>query len=730
MISTDLPPLGTLLLAATYAPSIAVLFARIRSSVPENIPAQSYRSAIVAKVFFAVMLGFMASSQTTGVASFLAPITSILSELGGGYFLYSMILDVIFIAAFYRMEFYGALKPVIFNLPYVPFVTLAAVLWALVEQERTVKRVEGDVLANSEGVLLGYAVEVVRTVQKPVTGRDETRVQKHYDIRPLPRPVAVKYLPTVGGDDRVFNPHILIAGSSGTGKTTTAYSLITQLCEKNYPVLLVDVKGDFTEALYDEGWIGSRAYLFDIERVGIDPFQPMHEKEPKTDLIEDLMDSISVLEEVGSKQAHFLRTVYSELTLGGKEPTYEALTERLERMMNELVSGKLSYGPQTRDAIMGIIDKCLDLSVVFRSDGVNLRHAVNLLAVKKPPMVVLNISNIPEKIRAIVMEFILRKISKLMVSRGPLAYLKDRTVILAVDEAYLVAKPIMVRGGRGDTSRSKLEDIARAGRSYGLALMLVTQRLDDVADGIRQNFYRWVVFSTSSPKDTMILSAVSPEPIQKIVNELKIGHAYIRMPNPRRLDMYRFTADTTALTDGYIFEMERRLLKVEQEENKDKEDGKGDVYSLPACRTCGVTLIQKFDYCPVCGSDPTVRKDSQPRKKAVEKTVQTVQVTAEGSTSTITSTDAGASQPEDLTGLRDEIAAKLRATGKTSLADALMSIPLDVLSQFAKINIDTLDRASGESFKAQGLLRVHQGKVKPTVLGKIILEHVKGGRSG
>ena len=176
--------------------------------------------------------------------------------------------------------------------------------------------------------------------------------------------------------------------------------------------------------------------------------------------------------------------------------------------------------------------------------------------------------------------------------------------------------------------------------------------------------------------------------------------------------------------------MERRLLKVEQED-KDEEQKDGDVYSLPACRTCGVTLVEKSNYCPVCGSDPTVRKDTQPRKKTVEKTVtQTVQVTADGSASTTTPTDAGVSQPEDLTGLRDEIAAKLRATGKTSLADALMSIPLDVLSQFAKINIDTLDRASGESFKAQGLLRVHQGKVKPTVLGKIILEHVKGGRSG
>ncbi|MEM2747442.1 MAG: helicase HerA-like domain-containing protein [Candidatus Caldarchaeum sp.] len=730
MISADLPPLGVFLLAATYAPSLAVLFARIRSSVPENIPAQSYRSAIMAKVFFAVTLSIMAASPATGVASIIAPIISIVSALGGGYFLYSMIFDIIFMAAFYRMEFYGALKPVVFNLPYIPFVTLVAVLYALVEQERTVKRVEKDVLADSEGVLLGYAVEVVRTIQKPVTGRDETRVQKHYDIRPLPRRVAVKYLPTVGENDRVFNPHILIAGSSGTGKTTTAYSLITQLCEKNYPVLLVDVKGDFTEALYDEGWIGLKAYLFDIQKIGIDPFQPIHEKETDTDLIEDMMDSISVLEEVGSKQAHFLRTVYRELTLSGDRPTYEAFTQKLEKMMNELVSGKLSYGPQTRDAIMGIIDKCLDLSMVFRSDGVNLRHAVNLLTVEKPPIVVLNISNIPEKIRAIVMEFILRKVSKLMVSRGPLAYLKNKTVILAVDEAYLVAKPIMTRGGRGDTSRSKLEDIARAGRSYGLALMLVTQRLDDIADGIRQNFYRWVVFSTSSPKDTLILSAVAPEPIQKIVNELKIGHAYIRMPNPRRLEMYRFTADTTALTDGYVFQMERRLLKVEQED-KDEEQKDGDVYSLPACRTCGVTLVEKSNYCPVCGSDPTVRKDTQPRKKTVEKTVtQTVQVTADGSASTTTPTDAGVSQPEDLTGLRDEIAAKLRATGKTSLADALMSIPLDVLSQFAKINIDTLDRASGESFKAQGLLRVHQGKVKPTVLGKIILEHVKGGRSG
>ncbi|MEM4346116.1 MAG: hypothetical protein QXI02_04395, partial [Candidatus Caldarchaeum sp.] len=119
MISADLPTLGMLLLAANYAPSLTILVARIRSSVPENIPAQSYRSAIMAKVFFAVMLGLLASSRATGVASFLAPITSVLSELGGGYFICSMVFDIVFIAAFYRMEFYGALKPVVFNLPYV-----------------------------------------------------------------------------------------------------------------------------------------------------------------------------------------------------------------------------------------------------------------------------------------------------------------------------------------------------------------------------------------------------------------------------------------------------------------------------------------------------------------------------------------------------------------------------------------------------------------------------------
>ncbi|MEM4343775.1 MAG: hypothetical protein QXT91_05500, partial [Candidatus Caldarchaeum sp.] len=228
--------------------------------------------------------------------------------------------------------------------------------------------------------------------------------------------------------------------------------------------------------------------------------------------------------------------------------------------------------------------------------------------------------------------------------------------------------------------------------------------------------------------DTLILSAVAPEPIQKIVNELKIGHAYIRMPNPRRLEMYKLTTATTALTDGYIFKMERRLLKVEQED-QDGEKKVGDVYSLPICRTCGVTLVERFNYCPVCGSNPTVRKNTRPRK-TVEKTLtQTVQVTAEGSASTTTATDAGVSQPEDLTGLRDEIAAKLRAAGKTSLADALMSIPLDVLTRFMKIDVDALDSLDVEFFRVQGLLKVHQGKVKPTVLGKIILEHVKGGRS-
>jgi hypothetical protein len=215
---------------------------------------------------------------------------------------------------------------------------------------------------------------------------------------------------------------------------------------------------------------------------------------------------------------------------------------------------------------VGISSKLKDLAEYLRDDGASMKDIMGrVLAGRESnyPILVFNLEDISEKVRAVVLELILRSIARYMYHRGPLAYLRDKAIILAVDEAYLVTRPMRREEGR---SKSVLEEIARAGRSYGLALILATQRLSDVADGIRQNCQTWIVFNTASPEDKRILKEIDAEVMASVVSELNPGEAYIRVPNPRRREYYRTTTDTIAAVIGYIFRMERELLQAERKD--------------------------------------------------------------------------------------------------------------------------------------------------------------------
>jgi hypothetical protein len=108
--------------------------------------------------------------------------------------------------------------------------------------------------------------------------------------------------------------------------------------------------------------------------------------------------------------------------------------------------------------IFSIYSKLEDLGRYFRDDGASVPQVI-ARALKTPdgrkrvsdfPIVVFNLEGISEKVRAIVLELILRNIAKYMYHRGPLAYLKELTLVIVVDEAYLWLGPMQHNGKIGE----------------------------------------------------------------------------------------------------------------------------------------------------------------------------------------------------------------------------------------------------------------------------------------
>jgi Cdc6-like AAA superfamily ATPase len=761
--------LGMTLFTSNIILCMFIMYFVLRGNVPESIPTESYGRVLAGKIVFAILLAMLSTMPATGPGAPFAGLVNILALLGPGYFIYSMIADVFLAAILRKLEFYGAYRIVIFNLLYLPFISFLALLLAVLEQNKTLKRAREDIAYKEGGVVIGEAVECVRVIRKPIRTRDEADVDPHYDIRPLPGTVETLYKPEIV-HGRDFNPHLVIAGASGSGKTTLIYHMLTEL-SKSYPTVFVDVKGDISRALLKEK---VNAHIVHIASVGVNPFTKIRD-ETVNELVERLMDSISVVEPVGSRQEHLIREAvitYCGRREDGREerpPSYPVIVNYLRGFVKTLPPPEVRWGmggSGTRDALFSIYSKLEDLSSYFRDDGVSVPQVI-ARALKTPdgrkrvsdfPIVVFNLEGISEKVRAIVLELILRNIAKCMYHRGPLAYLKEKTLVVVVDEAYLVARPMQHNGKIGEDSRSILQEIARAGRSYGVALILATQRLSDVADGILQNCQTRICFNTTSPEDREIIGMYS-RVLSEVVPDLEPRHAYIWNPNPRRRKSYRSTADTIALVEGYIIRMRGRLLQseeegakrllqklekkkkdkrgrrlqVEEDELEDTSGGVGDEGSS-SLLNCGVVcyrcmlLTSDPSYCPVCGQPPLVKR-SEPAVEKGQKEEGGKQtsgtLSSKPSTDHVEFTEAGVNE-EWFLDMDESQQGEFSGEEIRKLAIEMFPDKREELLRLSDIDIlDFVSRrwGDGEKFVRQKLLkRAEGGELKPKGVGKALLD--------
>jgi general stress protein CsbA len=585
--------LGLNLLLISYLPGIIFFRDILRYNVPTKILGEGYGKVVVGKAVFAILLSIISAAEPVGPAK---PLVVLLANVGQGYFIASMIIDLIFIAILYKMEYFGAFRIVALNLLHIPFITSAGVLYAVLwEQRKVLMRVWRD-LRSSHGVLLGHAIWVVRHVKKPLTHPNDVNIRESYDIRQLPAPVPFRYSPNMR--DNNLNNHLIIAGASGAGKTTTIINLIKGLAGK-YIVFVVDVKGDITQSLLNSN---IRSYIVYVADVGVKVFDRLHEKERNKEIMEDLINSISVVEKVGSRQAHFLRRALIEVETSGQTPTYRGLLQIFRRLVTESLSPDSRLGPGTRDALIGIASKLEDLEEYFKDEGVSISKIVGKIVEDGQKqayhVIVFNIEGMSETLRAVLLEFILRRLERFLNRRGPFAYLTEKTAVLIVDEAYLVTQPFRRFGGKDERSGSILETISRAGRSYGVALVLVTQRLCDISDGIRQNCERWVVFNTSSPEDARLLS-IEGELLTKLIPHLEKGYAYIRKPNMGGFEEIRYNAGVYMVTEGYIFEIARQPIQPNSSHNIEKT----------ICYRCKL-VTRDENICSFCNMPPLLQKDN------------------------------------------------------------------------------------------------------------------------
>lgn len=526
-----------------------ILSSRARPQIDDNPLKQIHRrgAVIAGRCFVAAGLMLVAGMPSYGFLDpLLSPARTILNMIGPLYFPVSLLLDLSTYVQLHRRERCGEDGLIAYNFLCIPFTTLAATLLAF----RT-----GSRSGEPQGIRIGYVVKLLRRVIGQATISSVNQPVKimgeRWEVRSAPKNMGFKYDP-----EALPNPHIGVFGASGQGKTTHTLYLMYMLSKK-YRLIVFDLKGDFSESARARGWIErGLAEVIDVQKLGINPLVDRGDSLRRLNSVVRLIEAISAIEDLGSNQKAVLISAVEDLN----PFTYEEFKKRVEAALKRAMKGK-EGGPHIRDAYTGLYNRIRLSSSVFRSDGRINEHEMKL-SWKGPPIEIYNISGIAdERLRALAAEWMLRVIYEKARERGAVGFLREDKVFLVVDEAHELAR---AQRWRRDMTRSILEDLARKGRSYGVNLIIITQRLSDLADGLRSNCSgMWIIFRDVAPLDISILSSLTSCPIiGQVLSNLKVGEALILKSEPQVLDRLRVAYDRpVTVTVAAIVKTARLKLK-------------------------------------------------------------------------------------------------------------------------------------------------------------------------
>ena len=375
------------------------------------------------------------------------------------------------------------------NMPILPPYLLQAAVAAYCLAHRGAEPEGGIVIAVARHALAYLPIEV-RDRIGDVKSIDRDWVLREYGDRP------VVWNPVGEG-----NPHLLVCGASGMGKSTFMYYLIVKLLMRGYPVTILDPLGQYAKFAkmleivlsrrdYSglipsvffvrdperarRGWAGCRIYS--VTESGINVLEPVV-GEPRIQVAEDLSYALAVVERQapGATQHYLLTTLAVNLMKSSNNPRLSQLAGMLERAGERLLEMRRL---KAYEAAMNLAMRIRLLSRYLEPDGEPLRPRMlearpgDEGAGRWGELVVVDLSGIhDDDARRIALELLLRKL-RLYISKRSLAP-ASKPWFIVVDEAWTLMKS-------GSEYRSVVNEMIREVRNRGVAMILLTQRAGDV----------------------------------------------------------------------------------------------------------------------------------------------------------------------------------------------------------------------------------------------------------
>ncbi|CAG4907784.1 ATP-binding protein [Acidithrix sp. C25] len=304
------------------------------------------------------------------------------------------------------------------------------------------------------------------------------------------------------------NPHMIVTGLSGVGKTTFIMGVVKQLKEQGIAPIVISFHQDVDEIM--EGFFGNEMNVSDINNASFNPLY-FTESELQTNryVVNDIANGVSGMLsllfpnlgdiQIGQFREAIKKQYPKDLASDFDESNQPTLLDVFKRMN------------RSSDIDKNLMTRLRDLfsyeSLFETNSGRSFLHSDHATIIK--------LSTINSEVaRLALLIFSIDGIYREMTRRG---VMKEITHALVIDEAHLIR------------NFDRIPRLAREARKYGVSLVLASQRFNDFDDDVTANAGTAVFFKSNEDDARKVAKHIEHSDQQKeiidMVRSLENHHA-------------------------------------------------------------------------------------------------------------------------------------------------------------------------------------------------------------
>jgi hypothetical protein len=307
------------------------------------------------------------------------------------------------------------------------------------------------------------------------------------------------------------NPHILVVGTTGSGKTETLRALIYELKKLRIPSLILDFHNEYSAV--------SELQINIRKGITVNPLELL-ERSP-SDTKFEVSSILSEIYRLGDQQEAYLRRaikrayeskgIYEKenTTWGNTPPNFSDVKRFLEETMEE--------SSQSRSVVITLLNR---LEPVFDIEVFSGPTTISFDQIVKQPTAI-QLKDLPtEEVKTAVSDFFLRRLWYYMYKLGQS---KDLRFYCAVDEGHRLAY-----------EKSPLDQFLREARKYGVGIMLSSQRPSDFSETVVANVATLVCLQCPLENDAKFMAKqlnCSPQETQFLD---EVGKSIVKFSSSRK----------------------------------------------------------------------------------------------------------------------------------------------------------------------------------------------------